>query len=339
MRPEVFARWAVGVVALGGLTIYFAGAAPVASQQARPVAGTCQPGPSALGVSRVVDIDATQGPRFGGVQYRDHDFLQDGEVVLTFDDGPHPKYTVPILDALDEHCVKATFFMVGRQALAFPKYAREVGRRGHTIGTHTWSHRNLARSSAEQMRAEIELGISAVQVALGGPTAPFFRFPYLAAPNTAQHMLQQRDTANVSIDVDSHDFRTRSPARMISNVLNGLKSKRKGIILFHDIQPSTALGIRQLLAELKTHGYRVVHMRPKQTQSTIAEFDQRIERTHTPPNLEIAAGSVANRSITAPGWETQSAQHARPAAAPPPPAAPRGRSVDDWRRSIFGGGN
>lgn len=340
MRPEVFARFAVAVVAFGGLATYFAGAAPVASQQVRPAAGTCQSGPNTLGVSRVVDIDATQGPRFGGVQYRDHDFLQDGEVVLTFDDGPHPKYTVPILDALDEQCVKATFYMVGRQALAFPKYAREVGRRGHTIGTHTWSHRNLARSSAEQMRAEIELGISAVQVALGGPTAPFFRFPYLAAPNTAQQMLQQRDTANVSIDVDSHDFRTRSPSRMISNVINGLKSKRKGIILFHDIQPSTALGIRQLLAELKSHGYRVVHMRPKQTQSTIAEFDKRIERTHTPPNLEVAAGPVAHRGVTAPNWETQSAQHPRPVAAAPPAsaAAPRGRSVDDWRRSVFGGG-
>ena len=340
MRPEVFARWAVGVVAVGGLATYFAGAAPVASQQARPVAGACQPGPNALGVSRVVDINATQGPRFGGVQYRDHDFLQDGEVVLTFDDGPHPKYTIPILEALDEQCVKATFFMVGRQALAFPKYAREVGRRGHTIGTHTWSHRNLARSSAEQMRAEIELGISAVQVALGGPTAPFFRFPYLAAPNTAQHMLQQRDTANVSIDVDSHDFRTRNPGRMISNVMSGLKSKRKGIILFHDIQPSTAGGIRQLLAQLKAGGYRVVHMRPKQTQSTIAEFDKRIERTHTPPNLEVAVGPVANRGVTAPSWETQAAHNPRAVAAPPPaaPAEPRVRSVDDWRRSIFGGG-
>jgi peptidoglycan-N-acetylglucosamine deacetylase len=335
MRPEVFARWAIGVVALGGLATYLAGAAPVASQQARPAAGACQPGPNALGVSRVVDIDATRGPRFGGVQYRDHDFLQEGEVVLTFDDGPHPAYTIPILDALDEHCVKATFFMVGRQALSFAKYAREVGRRGHTIGTHTWSHRNLASSSTEQMRAEIELGISAVQVALGGPTAPFFRFPYLAAPNAAQHMLQERDTANMSIDVDSLDFRTRSATRMINTVLNSLASKKKGIILFHDIQPATAAGIRPLLAELKARGYRVVHMRPKQTQSTIAEFDQRIERTHAPPKLEVAAGPVANRAVTAPGWEAQSAQHARPVTAEP---RPRPRTADDWRRSVFGGG-
>jgi peptidoglycan/xylan/chitin deacetylase (PgdA/CDA1 family) len=335
MRSGVVARWAVGLVALGGLTTYLAGAAPVASQQARPIAGACQPGPNALGVSRVVDIDATRGPRFGAVQYRDHDFLQEGEVVLTFDDGPHPAYTIPILDALDEHCVKATFYMVGRQALAFPKHAREVGRRGHTIGTHTWSHRNLAQSSRDQMQSEIELGISAVQLALGGPTAPFFRFPYLAAPNAAQQMLQERDTANVSIDIDSHDFRTRSPSRMISNVMNGLRSRKKGIILFHDIQPSTAGGIRQLLAELKSHGYRVVHMRPKQTQSTIAEFDQRIERTHGKPTLvDVAAGPVAKRAVTAPAWEPLSAERPRPVAAAP---RPRPRSGEDWLRSVFGG--
>jgi peptidoglycan/xylan/chitin deacetylase (PgdA/CDA1 family) len=336
MKAGVFGRWAVGAFALAGLAAYLAGAAPVASQQARPAAAACQPGPNALGVSRVVDIDSTGGPRFGNVQHRDSNLLQDGEVVLTFDDGPHPAYTVPILDALDEQCTKATFFMVGRQALAFPKYAREVGRRGHTIGTHTWSHRNLGRSSAEQIRNEIELGVSAVQFALGGPTAPFFRFPYLSGPAKAQQLLHERDTADVSIDVDSHDYRTRSPTRMISNVLNGLASKKKGIILFHDIQPSTAHGIRQLLAELKARGYRVVHMRPKQTQSTIAEFDQRIERSHGTPQLTVASGPISSRAVTAPHWEAQGSRPPRPiaAAAPQPPARVGG---DDWWRKVFGG--
>jgi peptidoglycan-N-acetylglucosamine deacetylase len=334
MKAGVLTRWVAGSVAMGGLAVCLAAAAPVASQQTRPVAGACQPGPDALGVSRVVEIDTTGGPRFGSVQYRDHDFLQEGEVVLTFDDGPHPAYTTPILDALDEHCVKATFFMVGRQALSFSKFAREVGRRGHTVGTHTWSHRNLGSSSADQMRSEIELGISAVQLAIGGPTAPFFRFPYLAGPNTAQQMLQERDTANVSIDIDSLDFRTRSPTRMISNVLNGLKSKKKGIILFHDIQPATAAGIRPLLAELKARGYRVVHMRPKQTQSTIAEFDRRIERTHGGPKLDVVSGPIANRAITAPAWEPLSPQPSRPVAAAP---RPNPRAADDWRHTVFGG--
>ncbi len=323
----VTARWALGALVMGGLAAWLAGTEPSAAQQSGPLPGKCQPGPNALGTSRVVEIDTTAGPRFGRQQYPDHDFLQDGEVVLTFDDGPHPAYTLPILEALDEHCIKATFFMVGRQALAFPKYAREVGRRGHTIGTHTWSHANLGRSSPEKVRSEIELGISAVQFALNGTTAPFFRFPYLSDSRGAQ----ERETANISIDVDSHDYRTRSPSRMMSNVLSGLQAKKKGIVLFHDIQPSTAQGLRQLLAELKARGYRIVHIRPKQTQSTVAEFDQRIERAHGSPKLDaVAAGPVERRAVTAPSWETQAAR-------PVPVAQPRPRArSDDWWRSVFG---
>lgn len=338
----VVARWALGIAATGALAAMLAGAEPLAAQQSGQLPGKCQPGPNALGVARVIEIDPTGGPRFGRMQYRDHDFLQEGEVVLTFDDGPHPAYTMPILDALDEHCIKATFFMVGRQALAFPKFAREVGRRGHSVGTHTWSHANLGRSSADKVRSEIELGISAVQLALNGPTAPMFRFPYLSDPRSAQEYLKSRDTANISIDVDSHDFRTRSPSRMISNVLKGLDGKKKGIILFHDIQPSTAQGIRQLLSELKARGYRIVHMRPKQTQSTVAEFDQRIERSHGNPKIaDVEAGPVSRRGVTAPNWEAQSAQPPRPVpvAQPQPPLQPQARSrprTDDWWRSVFG---
>ena len=218
-------RWTLTAIAMGALVGGVLGVSPLAAQQGTSSQSKCRPGPNALGVSRTVEIDATGGPRFGRMQYRDHDFLQEGEVVLTFDDGPHPKFTPEILDALDEHCTKATFFVLGQRALSFPAQLREVGRRGHTIGTHTWSHANLGRSSAAQIESQIELGISAVQLALDGPTAPFFRFPYLSDPASAQAYLKSRDIVNISIDVDSHDFRTKSPSRMISNVMRGLQQK------------------------------------------------------------------------------------------------------------------
>lgn len=326
MRPGVVTRWAVAVVAVAAVTAGALGVLPLAAQQGPAGATKCQPGPNALGVSRTIEIDTSGGPRFGRLQYRDHDFLQDGEVVLTFDDGPHPKFTPMILDALDEHCTKATFFVLGQRALSFPNQLRDVGRRGHSIGTHTWSHRNLAGSSAVQIEAEIELGVSAAQLVLGGPTAPFFRFPYLSDPASAQRYLQGRNVANISIDVDSHDFRTKSPSRMIANVLRGLQEKKKGIILFHDIQPSTAHGIRQMLAELKARGYRVVHMKPKHSQSTVAAYDQRLERD----------GSAQPRVAAV---RPSSAPAARPEpqqlAAPPPPPPPRQRSQPDWRETVF----
>src|SRR6476619_3704261 len=85
--------------------------APAAAQEA------CNPCPDALGVSRVAEIDTSSGPRFG-FQYKEQDILADGEVVLTFDDGPLRPYSRPVLEALAAHCTKATFFVVGRMAVA-----------------------------------------------------------------------------------------------------------------------------------------------------------------------------------------------------------------------------
>ena len=108
-----------------------------------------------LGVSRVVEIDTSTGPKFG-FQYSDaNSFLAEGEVVLTFDDGPLRAYTKPVLEALAAQCTKATFFVVGRMAVADPEMVKEYARRGHTVGTHTWSHANLAHLSAPKARAEI----------------------------------------------------------------------------------------------------------------------------------------------------------------------------------------
>ena len=73
--------------------------------------------PNALGVARTVEVDTTGGPGFGFEQYKAYDFLLLNEVVLTFDDGPWPGNTGEVLEALAQHCVKATFFPIGKHAL------------------------------------------------------------------------------------------------------------------------------------------------------------------------------------------------------------------------------
>src|SRR5262245_57948801 len=138
----------------------------------------CAPGKDKLGVSRTVAVNTADGAAFG-MQYKSQSLLADGEVVLTFDDGPMRAYTRPILEALAAQCTKATFFMVGQMALADPETVREVARRGHTVATHTWSHARLTSMQQPDAQDEIELGLSAVQRALRKPIAPFFRFPYL----------------------------------------------------------------------------------------------------------------------------------------------------------------
>jgi peptidoglycan/xylan/chitin deacetylase (PgdA/CDA1 family) len=342
-------RKALSIAALLLAGVWATAADPAAAQQtseagqpavagAAPALPACAARPDVLGVSRVVEIDTKGGPRFGLMQYKDLDFLEDGEVVLTFDDGPLRPYTKPILDALDVHCTRATFFVVGRMAVADPDMVREMARRGHTVGTHTWSHRNLRSSAPVQAKGEVELGVSiAARVLQPAPLAPFFRFPYLSDPKGMIAHVQGRDMGIFSIDVDSRDFRTRNPAEVQRTVLSQLAARRKGIILFHDIQPSTAGALRNLLGELKQRGFKVVHLVPKGTVTTLPEYDAMAERELSRKLLAAARDPLATRSVVWPvarGTEAPvaSAARAQPSRAggPPPPPAPATPEVLPW---------
>ena len=100
-------------------------------------AAECRGRSDALGTERVISVDPTEHPRVGVMQYDESLPLADKEVVLTFDDGPIPPYTSRVLDTLAAECVKATFFMVGRQAHAFPDWVRRVYNEGHTVASHS----------------------------------------------------------------------------------------------------------------------------------------------------------------------------------------------------------
>ena len=104
----------------------------------------------------------------GTMQYAETLPLEDHEVVLTFDDGPLPKYSYQILDILAAHCVKATFFLIGRQANGNPEGVRKVRDAGHTVGTHSQNHpAGMHRLPVDRARQEIDQGIASVTAALG----------------------------------------------------------------------------------------------------------------------------------------------------------------------------
>ena len=212
-----------------------------------------------LGVERVIEVD-TEGGGLYGDQYPPQDLLKKGEVVLTFDDGPHPTYTKEILAALKAQCTKATFFNVGEMVQRFPDVAREVQAEGHTVGTHTWSHPNLGRTSLKRAKSQIEKTIATTDATLLNGVAPFFRFPYLSDPKRVREYLAGRNIAVFGIDVDSHDYRTRKPGKITDNVLKGRIKTDGGIILFHDIHPQTAKALPEVLDELQRHGFHVVHL-------------------------------------------------------------------------------
>ena len=236
--------------------------------------------PNALGISRVVEIDTTGGPAFGTEHFKQYDFLRDKEVVLTFDDGPWPENTPMVLKALKENCIKATFFEIGQHATWRPDIAREVAAAGMTVGNHTWSHKDLARNpfakDPELAKQEIEMGVSAVHSAVGGPTAPFFRFPDLQQPAELMTYLGTRNIAIFSTDIDTFDFKLRKPDDVVKSAMTKLAKNGKGIVLMHDFQHNTAEALPELLRQLKAGGYKIVHMVPKDQITTIAKYDDMV---------------------------------------------------------------
>jgi len=249
--------------------------APSAPAPASRVDATCT-NRDAMRIARTVEIDTTGGPGFGNEHFKQHDFLRLNEVLLTFDDGPWPNNTAAVLKALADECLKATFFPIGKHAVWHPEILKEVAAAGHTIGSHTWSHRNLAGLSGEKAKEEIEKGVSAIAYALGRPAAPFFRFPVLKHPPELVTYLGERNIGIFSTDMDSFDFKMRTPERVIESVMAKLKKYGKGIVLMHDFQQRTAAALPELLKQLKASGYKIVHMRAKDSVKTLAQYDEQI---------------------------------------------------------------
>ncbi|HEX4042261.1 MAG TPA: polysaccharide deacetylase family protein [Xanthobacteraceae bacterium] len=237
--------------------------------------------PDALGMSRIVQIDTTGGPAFGTEHFKQYDFLREKEVVLTFDDGPWPQNTEMVLKALQDNCVRATFFEIGEHATWAPQLTKELVDAGMTVGTHTWSHKDLAKNpyakDIEQAKQEIEMGVSAVHMAAaGGPVAPFFRFPDLQMPADLIAYLGTRNIATFSTDIDTFDFKIHKPEDVVKSVMTKLAKNGKGILLMHDFQHGTAEAMPEILHQLHLAGYKVVGMVPKFPVTTIPKYDDMV---------------------------------------------------------------
>jgi peptidoglycan-N-acetylglucosamine deacetylase len=226
-------------------------------------AGECPAG--ALGVSRTLVVDPHEHVRLGSFQYNESLPLMDREVVLTFDDGPLPPYTNRILDTLASECVKATFFMVGRMVQGYPAVVRHVYNEGHTIANHSQTHPfTFHKMSVEQASQEIEGGFASLRSALGDPkaVAPFFRFPGLLRQDSVERYLAAHNYMAWSVDFAADDWTHISSQEVARRAINRVVTRGKGILLLHDIQPATALALPEILKELKSRGFKIVHVVP-----------------------------------------------------------------------------
>ena len=215
-----------------------------------------------LGTERTIAVDPAILRRVGTLQYPETVPLRDHEVVLTFDDGPAPSSTPMVLDALAAQCVKANFFVVGAHASNAPGLVRRELAEGHTVGTHSETHADLARLEPVDAQNEVQNGIKAVNLALAptGIAAPFFRAPYLSTTPSVENYLATAGLMLWSIDVDPEDWRPLTPDDVVARIMARLDQKRFGIILMHDVQLHTADALPKLFNALKASGYKVVHV-------------------------------------------------------------------------------
>jgi peptidoglycan/xylan/chitin deacetylase (PgdA/CDA1 family) len=245
----------------------FAAAMAAAAHAAPPCTGN----DDALGTARVLEVDAATTPRVGRKQFPQTLPLAPKEVVLTFDDGPWPGTTERILDALRTECVRATFFLIGRNALARPALARRELAEGHTVAYHSFSHPRLDRMPIASAQADIDRGIAAVNSALEGQPermpAPFFRFPYFASSPSLLDWLEQRGMAVFGADLWASDWNPMSPDQELRLILERVEASRGGIALFHDTKTQTAAMLPPFLRALKARGFSIVDVAAVHSQS------------------------------------------------------------------------
>jgi peptidoglycan/xylan/chitin deacetylase (PgdA/CDA1 family) len=232
-------------------------------------AADCPGHPDALGTSRTLVVDPREHPRIGSMQYPETLPLRDHEVVLTFDDGPLPRNSNQVLQILADQCAKATFFIIGQQALANPEGVRKYVAAGHSIGSHSQNHPlTFKKMSAEQAQREIEAGIASVTAALADPAqlAPFFRIPGLERGEPAEQYAASRGLQIWSADFLADDWRHIPSSRVYDLAIKRLEARGKGILLLHDIQARTVAALPRILHELKVRGYHIVHIVPATPQ-------------------------------------------------------------------------
>lgn len=173
-------------------------------------------------------------------------------VALTFDDGPHGVHTDKILDTLQAYGARATFFVLGCQAALYPAAVQRAHSLGCEIGSHTYSHPDLAASTAGKVNQEFSKTNGVVRGAIG-------KNPTLMRPPYGNHNASVRKAAGVPVilwNVDTLDWKSRNAYAVAQHVLT--HATDGDIILMHDIYASTAEAVKIIVPALLARGFQLV---------------------------------------------------------------------------------
>jgi peptidoglycan/xylan/chitin deacetylase (PgdA/CDA1 family) len=240
----------------------------------------CAGNPDAIGVSRVMKVD-TDGGFYVGQTYHTRLPLEPREVVLTFDDGPMQGRTERVLEALDKECTKASFFIVGQMAKAYPETLRKTAANGHTIAYHTMTHPlNMVKWPLDKAQANVRDGWQTVDQIVYGkagdkPATPFFRYPGLFNSRALNEWFNGLDMGVYAIDAAGNDWlkgylSIADGPNVMNRALAEIEARQGGILLLHDIKDSSSSIVGPLLRELKKRGYKIVHIVPKNAPPKLA---------------------------------------------------------------------
>jgi len=176
-------------------------------------------------------------------------------VALTFDDGPSAEVTPHVLDTLSKHGAVATFFMLGNEVDTYPNVAKRVADEGHEIGNHTRDHKDLTKLGPGGIHSEISDTSNTIKQATG--VRPYLvRAPYGAYNDAVLHNIANNGNALALWSVDSLDWKSRNANAVYNEVIQNITSG--AIVLMHDIHPTTADALPELLTSLEKQGYQFV---------------------------------------------------------------------------------
>ncbi|MCB0348963.1 MAG: polysaccharide deacetylase family protein [Bdellovibrionales bacterium] len=183
--------------------------------------------------------------------------LNHGEIVLTFDDGPHPSRTEQVAEILDRHQVKAVFFALGQNARSLPNVIKNVIAKDNIYGSHSDTHKQLTAISNEAAQKEIRDGHRSVVAAANGEDSGFFRFPYGSRNTALATFVKENFLSSFFWNMDTLDWKYSDTIVLYNHIVSEVNREQRGVILFHDVHQQTVTVLDHFLEQLYEAGYSI----------------------------------------------------------------------------------
>lgn len=174
------------------------------------------------------------------------------KIALTFDDGPHPYYTQQLLDGLKERGARASFFVMGKQAEAYPDLILRMQTEGHLIGNHTYSHLQLGKGNRETFKSEL-VKTNELLMGITGEEPQYVRPPYGSWDKSFESELTM---IPVLWTIDPMDWCSSDVEGIVQKVTR--KAEENAVILMHDEYKSSVTAALQIVDILQKQGYEFV---------------------------------------------------------------------------------